>query len=211
LVTAATKRRSSRKGERGTTVVVVVMVTTLITAIGVFAVRNISQIDQAVGYSRQSAQTTALVELGATAAIAELGVNGATYADRMSAVLPCMANGPYMGTSRSTCYLFDEIALDAATTGKSGETLLEPAIAGTETGSFGPLANAAGFIRVEMTERHHTNVDLAGVPQGTPVDVTLTAMASVMPRSGTADPCANGVASMSVQKVMRAHIVVPPL
>ena len=36
------KRRFSRKDERGTTVVVVVMVTTLITAIGIFAVRNVS-------------------------------------------------------------------------------------------------------------------------------------------------------------------------
>jgi hypothetical protein len=189
----------------------VVMVTTLITAIGIFAVRNISQIDQAVGYSRQSAQTTALVELGTTAAIAELGVNGAYYTDKMSAVLPCMANGPYMGTANATCYRFDEIALDAAATGKSGETLLEPAIPGTETGSFGPLANAAGFITVEMTERHHTNMDLPGIPQGTPLDVTLTAMAAVMPSSGSADPCGNGVASMSVQKVMRAHIIVPPL
>ena len=52
------RRRFSRKDERGTTVVVVVMVTTLITAIGVFAVRNVTQIDQAVGYSRQSCRAT---------------------------------------------------------------------------------------------------------------------------------------------------------
>jgi hypothetical protein len=207
LVTAA-QRRFARQGERGTTVVVVVMVTTLITAIGIFAVRNVSQIDQAVGYSRQSAQTTALVELGTTAALAEIGENASHYTDGMSSV-PCAANGPYAGTANSTCYRFDEIALDAAARRKNGETLLEPAIPGSETGSFGPLANAAGFVTVEMTERHQTNRDMEGMPQGKPLDVTLTAMAAVMPVSGTTDPCDNGVARMSVQKVLRAHIIVP--
>jgi hypothetical protein len=203
------KPRFSRKGERGTTVVVVVMVTTLITAIGIFAVRNVSQIDQAVGYSRQSAQTNALAELGTTAAITEIGAKGTYYTDKMTS-RPCMANGPYSGLAESSCYRIDQGDLDTATTANNGETLLEPSVAGTETGSFGPLANAAGFVTVEMTEKHQTNIDLPGV-QGTPLDVTLTAMAAVAPISGSADPCGNGVATMTVQKVMRAHIIVPPL
>jgi len=203
------KPRFSRKGERGTTVVVVVMVTTLITAIGIFAVRNVSQIDQAVGYSRQSAQTNALAELGTTAAITEIGAKGTYYTDKMTS-RPCMANGPYSGAAESSCYRIDQGDLDTATTANNGETLLEPSVAGTETGSFGPLANATGFVTVEMTEKHQTNIDLPGV-QGTPLDVTLTAMAAVAPISGSADPCGNGVATMTVQKVMRAHIIVPPL
>ena len=69
------KRRLARKSQRGTTVLVVVMVTTLITAIGVFAVRNASQIDQAVGYSRQATQTVALSELGTSAAISGSAFN----------------------------------------------------------------------------------------------------------------------------------------
>ena len=182
------------------------MVTTLITAIGIFAVRNISQIDQAVGYSRQSAQTMALAELGTTAALAEIGSTGSYYIDHMTSV-PCMANGPYAGVAGSTCYRLDQDAFDTATTNHNGETLLEPTVAGTETGSFGPLANAAGFVTVELTEKHQSNVDSPGALAS--FDVTLTTMAAVSPDSKLADPCGNGVAAMSVQKVMRAHVSVP--
>jgi hypothetical protein len=203
------RRRFSRKDERGTTVVVVVMVTTLITAIGIFAVRNVSQIDQAVGYSRQSAQTTALAELGTTAAVTQIGSMGGYYTDQMSRGLKCLANGPYASNSSSTCFHLDQGDIDVATTSHSGETLLEPSVAGTETGSFGPLSHTAGFVRVELTEKHATNTPIAG-SSGTAFDVTLTTMASVSPISKTADPCANGVASMTVQKVMRSHVIVPP-
>ena len=118
------QRRFSHAGERGTTVVVVVMVTTLITAIGIFAVRNVSQVDQAVGYSRQSAQTNALAELGTTTAIAQIGAMGSSYTDKMDSGLKCLANGPYATLSRSSCFHLDQADLDAATTSNNGETLL---------------------------------------------------------------------------------------
>lgn len=202
------KRRFSRKGERGTTVVVVVMVTTLITAIGIFAVRNVSQIDMAVGYSRQSAQTNALAELGTTAAVTQIGSMGSYYSDQMSSGLKCLANGPYATASSSSCFHLDQGDFDTVTTGHSGETLLEPTVAGTETGSFGPLANATGLVRVELTEKHATNTPIPG-SSGTAFDVTLTTTASVSPISGKADPC-EGVATMAVKKVMRAHVILPP-
>jgi hypothetical protein len=188
--------------------VVVVMVTTLITAIGIFAVRNVSQIDQAVGFSRQSGQTNALAELGTTAALAQMSWKPGDYVKGMDS-RPCMANGPYSGVPGSTCYRLDQDAFNTATTNNSGALLLEPTIAGTETGSFGPLANAAGFVTVELTEKHQSNGDLGGV-DGTPLDVTLTTMAAVAPASGTTNPCGNSVATMSVQKLMRAHVIVPP-
>lgn len=202
------KRRFSRKDERGTTVVVVVMVTTLITAIGIFAVRNVSQIDQAVGYSRQSAQTNALAELGTTAAITQVGSMGSYYSDQMSMGLTCLANGPFANASSSSCFHLNQDDFDTVTTGHSGETLLEPTVAGTETGSFGPLANTTGLVRVEMTEKHATNTPIPG-SSGTAFDVTLTTTASVSPITLGADPCA-GVATMAVKKVMRAHVILPP-
>jgi len=201
-------RRFSRKDERGTTVVVVVMVTTLITAIGIFAVRNVSQIDQAVGYSRQSAQTNALAELGTTAAVTQVGSMGSYYSDQMSMGLKCLANGPYVSATSSSCFHLNQGDFDAVTTGHSGETLLEPAVQGTETGSFGPLANTTGLVRVEMTEKHATNTPIPG-SSGTAFDVTLTTTASVSPITGGADPCL-GVATMAVKKVMRAHVILPP-
>jgi hypothetical protein len=94
--------------------------------------------------------------------------------------------------------------------------LLEPAVQGTETGSFGSFANAAGILKVEMTEKHATNTPLGGTNLSgttnneTPMDVTLTTLAMVSPRTGTADPCSDGVAAMAVKKMVRAHIIVPP-
>jgi hypothetical protein len=210
------RRRFSRKGERGTTVLVVVMVTTLITAIGIFAVRNISQVDMAVGFSRQSAQTTALAELGTTTAMALINSKGAYYPNQMSSSFKCMANGRYTGLSSSSCFYFTDGDLNTETTRSNGDTLLEPPVSGTETGSFGSFANAAGILKVEMTERRNTNTPLSGVNlSGTannesPVDVTLTTLAMVSPRTGTADPCSDGVAAMAVKKIVRAHIIVPP-
>jgi hypothetical protein len=202
------KHRFSRKDERGTAVVVVVMVTSAIAAIGIFAVRNVSQIDQAVGYSRQSAQTNALAELGTTAAVTQVGSMGSYYSDQMSMGLKCLANGPYATASSSSCFHLNQADFDAMTTGHNGETLLEPTVDGVETGSFGPLANATGVVRVEMTEKHATNTPVPG-SSGTAFDVTLTTMASVSPINGNADPCL-GVATMAVKKVMRAHVILPP-
>lgn len=201
------RRRFSRKAERGTAVVVVVLVTTLITAIGIFAVRNVGQIDQAVGYSRQAAQSNALAELGTTAAMAEIGSKGGGYTNKMSSGLWCLSNGRYAKDPSSSCYKLDRVALEAITAANNGETLLEPAIGGNETGSFGPLANTTGVIQVELTDKHSTNTPIPG--GGDAFDVTLTTMASVTPISSSSDPCADGVATMAVTKVLRAHMIVP--
>jgi hypothetical protein len=201
------RRRISRKAERGTAVVVVVLVTTLITAIGVFAVRNVSQIDQAVGYSRQAGQSNALAELGTTAAMAEVASKGGGYTNNMTNSLWCLANGRYAKDVTSNCYKLDRAALEAVTAANNGETLLEPAIAGNETGSFGPLANTTGLIQVELTEKHKSNTPIPGSKDA--YDVTLTTMATVTPITGSSDPCADGVATMAVTKVLRAHMIVP--
>lgn len=201
------RRRFSHKAERGTAVVVVVLVTTLITAIGIFAVRNVSQIDQAVGYSRQAAQSNALAELATTAAMAEVGSKGGGYTNNMSRGLWCLSNGRYAKDPSSTCYKLDRSALETITAANNGETLLEPAVAGSETGSFGPLANTTGVIQVELTDKHSTNTPIPG--GGDAFDVTLTTMATVTPITSSSDPCADGVATMAVTKVLRAHMIVP--
>jgi hypothetical protein len=202
-------RRFSHKEERGTTVVVVVLVTTLITAIGIFAVRNISQVDLAVGYSRQAGQSLALAELGTTAAVTQIGSDSDYYSGMMSGPELCQANGPYATDKNvSTCHKLNRADLEAGTAVYSGETLLEAAVAGSETGSFGPLANTTGVIEVEMTDKHGTGDIIAG-SNDTAVDITLTTMASVSPIVAGSDPCGGGVATMAVKKVMRAHMIVP--
>jgi hypothetical protein len=199
--------RFSRKKERGTAVVVVVLVTTLITAIGIFAVRNVSQIDMAVGFSRQSGQTLALAELGTTAALTQIGSDSANYASKMSGPELCLSNGPYATNKDiTTCHKLNRADLEAGTAIFNGETLLEAAATG-ETGSFGPLANTTGVIEVEMTDKHGTGELIPG-SKDTAMDITLTTMATVSPIVAPgAEPC-DGVASMSVKKVMRAHMLV---
>jgi hypothetical protein len=222
LVTSR-RPRFSRKSERGTTVLVVVLVTTLITAIGMFAVRNISQIDVAVGYSRQSAQTNAFAELGTSAAMAQMVATGNGYALDMEARDPsdafklrpqfsCEANGPYVAAAASTCYPLKQDKIDSMTASNSGETLVEPAVPGTETGSFGPLANTTGTVKIEFTEKRKTNMAIAGFKAGenSASDITLTTIAVVSPITSTSDPCGDSVATVSVKKVMRSHVIVPP-
>jgi hypothetical protein len=217
---ASRKQRSSRKSERGTTVVLVVMVTTLITAIGMFAVRNISQIDQAVGFSRQSVQTTALAELGTTAAMAQMVAPGSNYptkmvADNVATLSTdnwCQANGGYAKTLGSTCYRLKQSEIEDTTTKANGaETLLEPAVAGSESGSFGPLSNITGFVSIELTDRHQANGTPFGTQQGKGgyFDVTLTTTANVRPITTDPDECGASVPAVTVKKVLRAHVIVP--
>jgi hypothetical protein len=195
-------RRRSRKSERGTTVVIVVMVATLLTAIGVFAVRNIGQIDIAVGYSRQSAQTNALAELGTTAAMAQIAATGTAYSNLMSETqnppdpanpnaprFNCLANGPFAATGGSSCFRIQQDRIESMTTGHGGVTLLEPSVSGTESGSFGASGNAIGLVDVELTEKRPTNRDIGGSPQGSSAfDVTLTTTAVVSPPPRAACP-----------------------
>ncbi|MDF3067513.1 MAG: hypothetical protein K0R38_3114 [Polyangiaceae bacterium] len=223
MVTHTRRRRRFRRAERGTTVVIVVMVATLITAIGTFAVHNIGQVDLAVGYSRQSAQTYALAELGTTAAMAQIAATGTAYSNLMSetAVPPdpanpnaprfkCLANGRYYAKGGSSCFRIQQDRLESMTTSNGGETLLEPTVAGTESGSFGILSNTIGLVDVELTEKRPTNRDIAGSRQGSSAfDITLTTTAVVSPPPTAADPC-SGIASMTVKKVMRAHVIIPP-
>jgi hypothetical protein len=127
----------------------------------------------------------------------------------MSDGLKCHANGPYAANTESYCYKLDRSELEVTTLGNNGETLTEPAVVGSEAGSFGPLANTTGLVSIELTEKHATNTPIPG--GGSAVDVTLTTTAVVSPLTTTADPCAEGVPTMSVKKVMRAHVIVPSI
>ncbi len=216
------RRLRSRRSERGTTVIIVVMVTTLITAIGTFAVHNIGQVDLAVGYSRQSAQTYALAELGTSAAMAQIAATGTAYSNLMSeTAIPqnpanpnvprfrCLANERYAASSGSSCFRIQQERIESMTTSNGGKTLLEPTIAGSETGSFGPLSSTIGLVDVELTEKRPTNRDIAGSRQGSSAfDITLTTTAVVSPPPTGSDPCS--IAAMTVKKVTRAHVIIPP-
>ena len=208
MVSPARRRFLTRKSERGTTVLITVMVTTLITAIGVFAVRNVSKIDQAVGLSRRGNQTLAVAELGASAALAQISMAGAQYyADHMDGTSTCLANASF-DQLPTTCYRMR--AEDFA--GNSGNTLFAPTVPGSETGSFGPLGGNMGFVSVEMTEKYNTNFPVPGAEVGKAsyVTVTLTSTGNVRPNSA-ATACTEAEARVTSKQVMRAHTIIGPL
>lgn len=209
----ALKRRLSRKSQRGTTVLIVVMVTTLVMAIGVFAVRNASQIDRAVGYSRQSAQTLALADLGANAAIAEFGANKASLlvAQMENQPEPCVSNAGFAGT----CYRLFKSDLEASIQ----KPLLASTVKGSETGSFGPLASSFGDVFVEITDKGPTGRPVAGTDIGGVgtalkfAKVTLTTTGQIRPLAagGDDDVCNDSIAAVASKKVTRARVVVGPI
>jgi hypothetical protein len=210
LVKQQRRRRAfSRGSERGATVLVVVCVLVLLSGIGVFAIRSIGRVDQAVGFSRQGSQTMAVAELGTTAALSQIAVLGAEfYATQMDQTsVRCPANGAFQA-DRTTCYRMrrDEIESTA------GQTLFVPAVAGSETGSFGPLAGTMGYVSIEMTEKYKTNFPVPGQKAGDAsyMSVTMTTTGHVRPINNSADECVNTAIATS-KKVMRAHTIIGPL
>jgi hypothetical protein len=206
------RRGFSRRSERGATVLVVVCVLMLLSGIGVFAIRSITKVDQAVGFSRQSAQTLAVAELGTTAALAQIAVLGADfYANQMDSGGTCLANGAFQA-DRTTCYRMRRDEIEGTTTSSGGETLFEPSVSGTETGSFGPIAGTMGYVSIEMTEKYKANFPVPGQKAGDAsyVSVTMTTTGNVRPVSVNTDECVDTAIATS-KKVMRAHTVIGPL
>lgn len=202
------RRGFSRKSERGATVLVVASVIMLLTGIGIFTIRSITKVDQAVGFSRQSSQTMAVAELGTTAALAQIAALGAEfYSNQMDKGSTCQANLDFE-SGRTTCYRMrrDEIE------GTAGATLFVPTVADTETGSFGPLAGTMGYVSIELTEKYKTNFPVPGQKAGDAsyVTVTMTSTGHVRPVNATEDECVNTAIATS-KKVMRAHTVIGPL
>jgi hypothetical protein len=220
-VSPSLKRHLSRKSQRGTTVLIVVMVTTLVAAIGVFAVRNASQIDQAVGYSRLSAQTAALAELGTTVAITEFGANKASaliaQMDHPQESTTCDANRT---APAPTCYRLFKGDLENSIQQLTNETLLVSTVDGSETGTFGPTSSMFGDVYVEITEKGPTGRPVAGTDLGgTGMElkfarVTLTTTGQVRPLApagGDDNLCDAGIAAVAAKKVTRARVVVGPI
>lgn len=202
------RRIRLRRRQRGSTVLIVVMVTTLITGIGVFALRNMSQMDQAVGFARQSGQATALVELGTSAALSQIVASGIDYAGKMSGANKCLANGPYISDPKSTCYRLGQDEIERTTFASGGVTLLQ-APNSSDSGSFGPYSGTEtnDVVSVELTDKFATSTSQVGAPQGSGYyDVTVTGTATIRPTSAT--ECSNSSPALSVKRVLRAHTII---
>lgn len=197
---------------------IVVMVITLLTAIGIFAARSASLVDMAAGYERQASQTQYLTEYGTLAALAQLGSGAAqAYVDQMDVGIDqCRANLGLDPSSRPGCYKIFKSEIEMVTNQISGEALLEPAIEGEESGSFGFNAAVVGDFVVELTDKGPTGAPVAGTDIGGTgtrfgyVKVALTTTAQIRPQDGSA-ACSVGSAALAGQQLMRAHAIVGPV
>jgi len=219
-----------RRSQRGAAVFIVVMVVTLLTAVGVFALRSASLVDQAAGYDRQMVQTLLLTEYAGRAVSAELG-NGAAknYLDKVaSGKDDCFVNknldpnalDPTI-TAPLPCYKLFLSEIGQRVNQNFGGNVLETQST-TNAGSLGPklvtgaLTAQEGVFVVEMSDPAES-VPTAGSAVGgnTPtntfrdVQLTLTAFGQVRPLdAGAGNPwCASGPKSTAASVAsLRAHV-----
>lgn len=201
-----------RRGERGATIFVVVMAVTMLTAVGLFAAHSATLVDQAAGYARMARQTQQLAEYGTLAATAELGSGTAEshIAELYQTGNFCVANAARVGAA---CYKRSYADIDARTQDLSGETLTTNAT-GTEDSVVGN-GKTQGTFMVELTDPSD-NVRVPGSDYSTSstvryryVKVTATSIAQLRPADAAV--CDEGVATLSGQQMMRAHLVVGPI
>jgi hypothetical protein len=220
--------RISRRRQRGAAVFIVVMVITLLTAIGVFAIRSASLVDQAAGFQRQSLQTAYLTEYAGRAVTAELGDGAAkSYLDRARlGTDKCQVNVQLEKSLDPSqppppCYklYISEIA-SRVHNHYGSSTVLEKQTA-TGAGSLGGRVSEQahaleGVFVVEMTEPYES-VPNAGSEQAAnasnafrDVQLTLTAFGQVRPidTKSKNDPwCGESASSTSASvSALRAHI-----
>jgi len=221
----------ARRRERGAAVFVVVLTITLLTAIGVFALRSASLVDQAAGYERQSAQTMYLSEYAGRAVAAEVGAGAArTYIDKVATGTDiCNVNkllDPNALDPNITylpCYkLFLNEIGNRVNANFNGNTLLSAQTTGA-AGSLGPKLDTTGTITpmegvfvVEMTDpAESTPTPGSAVGGNNPantfrdVQLTFTAYAQVRPFDAIPDDpwCAGNSLSTSASVTsLRAHV-----
>lgn len=223
--------RTRRRQERGAAVFVVVLAITLLTAVGVFALRSASLVDQAAGYDRQASQTLYLSEYAGRAVAAEVGDGAArAYIDKVS-------------TSTDTCYVnklldpnaldpnitylpcyklfLNEIASRVAAKPTAGKLLADQTTGAA--GSLGPKLDLTGAITpmegvfvVEMTDPAESTPTAGSAVGGNnpantfrDVQLTFTAYAQVRPFDATPDDpwCASNSLSTSASVTsLRAHV-----
>jgi Tfp pilus assembly protein PilX len=220
--------RKSRRRERGAAVFIVVMVITLLTAIGIFAIRSATLVDQAAGFQRQGLQTAYLTEYAGRAVTAELGDGAAkSYLDRVRlGTDKCQVNLELEktlppGMPPPPCYkLYISEIGSRVQSHYATSTVLEKQtaiMAGSLGGRVSEQAHALeGVFVVEMTEPYES-VPNAGSEQAAnasnafrDVQLTLTAFGQVRPidTAGVDDPWCGASASSTSASVsaLRAHI-----
>jgi hypothetical protein len=209
-------RHLGREKQRGAAVFIVVMVITLLTAVGIFAARSASLVDQASGYNRQSLQTQYVSDYGILLTTHELSTQSASAYMQVgrSGTDTCIAteNVDTSVVGSPFCYAFQsqELAQRFGNLFPADEhvpgSLIDPV-----TDAAGELDNLEAHFMVEMTEAFQAG-SVEGADLGSqnlvPLQVTLTARGFVSPPRANENVCTDAAAAGGVQEV-RSHVVLP--
>lgn len=208
-----------RAGERGAALFIVVMVITLLTAMGLFAVRSATLVDQAAGFSRQALQAAYLTQLGALSVIADMAAKPDLYNERIQNLAnpanTCAATrnmSSPLGQNVPCWWLTNahthEIAQAnyPATEGDPVDYLGTLDLGGT------PLGLTAGF-RVEMTDLGDSPGATAGMGAGNGQykHTVLSVTSYVYPDPGGGAACVEGNVSAATVQLARGHATFGPV
>jgi hypothetical protein len=208
----ALKRRRSRGSERGTALFVVVLVITLLTGVGIYAVHTSALVDRAAGQSNQAAQAAYAAELSTLVAVAHLStIEGGVRAKEAERALDeCAANDgiDLLKVRKPACLKLNQGDL----TTQTGAPVLD-----TDSLSAGDAEAPLNFrYEIEGTDMSSPNKPMPGMDLGASAKLgfrkfALTSMTHVFPDGGGANVCAGGVAPITGQHQIRAHLIVGPI
>lgn len=211
MVTSRRARRT-RGSERGAALFVVVLVITLLTGVGIYAVHTSTLVDRAAGQSNQAAQAAYATELSTLVAVAHLGTSsGGVLAKRAEEVpAECYGNVGIDTTvvNKPACFKLNQSDLTAQT----GKPVLD-------TDSLSAVDSELPLTfryEIEGTDMSSPNKPMAGMDLGSNAKLgyrkfAITSVTHVYPDAGGANVCAGGVAPITGQHQIRAHVIVGPV
>lgn len=206
-----------RRQQRGAAVFVVVLVITLLTALGLFAVREATTAVSASGYNRQLTQVHYVTDMAVMAAVADLASNPTAVADQMRL-------GPKTGESECagysdptllfpTCWLrsYDDLDDTVQKQSANSKNLLE-----TDSLGYNQLQ---ADMRIELTDLHPAQPVRGNQVAGgataanalTYVYVTVSANGIVRPPQAAAGTWDQHSAQAAGTEQARAHVFMGPV
>jgi hypothetical protein len=204
--------------ERGAAVLVVMVTTVAVSALGLLAVRATSQVNTAVGFSRQMVQTHGVADLATTALASLLASEGMrnSYAQQMLSTDKSYCTA-LAKVSNATCLLKTRpaVAAELKKVNSKAELLLDPAAG--KAGSLGHVALDVDF-EIEVTDWHKApaiaGMEVASQLQKTNVayyEISVATEGRVRPKSKDKDKVDKASATGAGIQQSRAWMLIGPL
>lgn len=209
---SVTRRRRARGSERGAALFVVVLVITLLTGVGIYAVHTSTLVDRAAGQSNQAAQAAYATELSTLVAVAHLGTvaGGVRAREAENGLSECYGNRGIDAAAvrKPACLKLNQSDLTAQT----GKPVLDVDSLSAVDSEL-PLTFR---YEIEGTDMSSPSKPMPGMELGANAKLgyrkfALTSVTHVFPDAGGTNVCAGGVAPITGQHQIRAHVIVGPI